>query len=686
MAGILTAALAAALLAPSMAHSQSQEPVNLGSTANFAVLAASLISNVPTSAITGDIGLSPATGGNITGFSPASQVTGKIYTVDASGPAGSTQDATRLTKAQGDLTIAYNDASGRTPVPTGPFLNPGSGNIGGLTLVPGLYKFTSGAAITGSNVTLTGSATDVWIFQIATTLNVGNGIQVTLAGGAQASNIFWQVGTSATLGTTSVTQGTIMANQSISMNTGATLNGRALASIAAVTLASNVITRPPTVTSVGGLVLTGGTTPVSGAKVVLILAGVRIDSVVSSASGAYLFHSSADSILLAKDTTGSKQVQASKAFLVTTTASAPSANVNVNLALAAGAGNVNGVVTQTNSTAIQGAKVVLKLGSAAVDSVLTDSLGRYSFSNTAAANYSLTASAATFLTAVTPLSLNANASLSLNIALSPLVLGTITGSVKSAADTVLAISGALVTLYQGSSTGTFVDSTRTNVSGVYTFPGLTPASQNYWITVSASGYASASTPGTTGIAVGNGAVVTSNFLMSVPGSITGTLTNIFSVSSGGEPMHNVPVVLRRGSGTSLVLDSTVTNSNGIYTFTGLAPGAPYYWITALSTIGTQTNDSVAVTAGAATTSNFTFNQTSAILPNLANLANSHGIRFITAGNQLELELGLSSSTRTVSIFSLSGSLEREVFIPAGETQVLVPATFAPSRGFLFKMN
>jgi len=229
--------------------SQTQTAVNLGSTANFVVLAGSLVSNIPTSAVTGDIGLSPAAGAGITGFG-AMEINGLVYTVDATGPAGSTIAAALLTAAKGDLTIAFNDAAGRVPVPTGTFLNPGSGNIGGMTLVPGLYKFTSSASITANDVTLSGTATDIWIFQIAADLNVGTGIKVILAGGARAGNIFWQVGTSATLGTTSVFKGTIMAAQSISLGTGASLEGRALASSAAVTLASNVITKPSNTTSV----------------------------------------------------------------------------------------------------------------------------------------------------------------------------------------------------------------------------------------------------------------------------------------------------------------------------------------------------------------------------------------------------------------------------------------------------
>ncbi|MCF7802432.1 MAG: ice-binding family protein [Candidatus Marinimicrobia bacterium] len=241
----------AVVLPLSVAIAQPLDPVNLGSTANFAILAGSLVSNVPTSAITGDIGLSPATGGNITGFGP-NEVTGTIYTTDASGPAGSVQAATMLTAAQGDLTIAYNDAAGRTPVPEGPFLNPGSGDIGGMTLVAGLYKFTSGVivSISGSDVTLSGGPDDVWIFQIASSLIVGNGVHVILSGGAQAANIFWQVGTSATLGTNSVFKGTIMADQSIAVNTGASVEGRLLASIAAVTIESSTITVPELVTTV----------------------------------------------------------------------------------------------------------------------------------------------------------------------------------------------------------------------------------------------------------------------------------------------------------------------------------------------------------------------------------------------------------------------------------------------------
>ena len=112
-----------------------QATINLQSATNYVILAGSLISNVPTSAITGNLGLSPAAGSYITGFG-GGEVTGIIYTVDASGPAGSVPNAAGLTAAKGDLTIAYNDAAGRTSIDMVLL----SGNIGGLTLTPGLYK------------------------------------------------------------------------------------------------------------------------------------------------------------------------------------------------------------------------------------------------------------------------------------------------------------------------------------------------------------------------------------------------------------------------------------------------------------------------------------------------------------------------------------------------------------------
>ncbi len=241
--------------------SATQAPVNLGTAGNFVILSKSGITNVPTSAITGNIGTSPITGASITGLG-CSEVNGTIYTVDAAGPACRLVDPVLLTAAVSDMQTAYTDAAGRT---SPDHTELGAGNIGGMTLTPGLYKWGTGVKIPPGGVTLSGGANDVWIFQIAQDLTVDNGAKVTLSGGAQARNIFWQVAGKTTLGTTSDFKGIILSKTLISLNTGATLNGRALAQTA-VTLNANVITAPsssvsptntPTVTSKPTGVVTG---------------------------------------------------------------------------------------------------------------------------------------------------------------------------------------------------------------------------------------------------------------------------------------------------------------------------------------------------------------------------------------------------------------------------------------------
>jgi hypothetical protein len=165
-------------------------------------------------------------------FATSSIVTGKIYAADYASPT-----PTKMTTAVSDMEIAYTDAAGRTnPAAT----ELGAGNIDGMTLAPGLYKWGTGITIP-IGVTLSGGANDVWIFQIAQDLTVGNAAIVTLSGGAQAKNVFWQVAGETTLGTTSQFKGNILCQTAIVLNTGATLNGRALAQTA-VTLDANSVT------------------------------------------------------------------------------------------------------------------------------------------------------------------------------------------------------------------------------------------------------------------------------------------------------------------------------------------------------------------------------------------------------------------------------------------------------------
>jgi hypothetical protein len=204
-----------------------QTAVALGSAASFAVLAGATVTNTGATTVTGDLGVSP--GSAVTGFPPGT-VVGTIHAADPT-----------AAWAIANLTIAYNDAAGRTLCPITV-----AGNLGGLTLTPGLYKSTSSLEISSGDLTLDaqGNASAVFIFQIASTLTTTEGRQIILAGGAKASNVFWQVGTSATLGTNSTFVGTLMADQSVSFVTGATLDGRALARIGAVTLDTNIVTKP----------------------------------------------------------------------------------------------------------------------------------------------------------------------------------------------------------------------------------------------------------------------------------------------------------------------------------------------------------------------------------------------------------------------------------------------------------
>ena len=216
--------------------------VDLGAAGNYVIIAKTAINNASTSAVTGDLGLSPAATSfitgfaltNATGYATSAQVTGKLYAADMAAPT-----PINMTTAVNNMLTAYTDAAGRT-LPD--FLELGTGNLGGKTLSPGLYKWTTTVTMP-SSVTISGSATDVWIFQISGNLTMSAAVNITLAGGAQAKNIFWQVAGQATLGTTSHFEGVILSQTGITFQTGASMTGRALAQTAVV-LDGNAVTRP----------------------------------------------------------------------------------------------------------------------------------------------------------------------------------------------------------------------------------------------------------------------------------------------------------------------------------------------------------------------------------------------------------------------------------------------------------
>lgn len=213
-------------------------PVYLGSTGSFAILSQTGITDVYRSAIVGDVGTSPITGAAL--LLTCAEVTGNIYTVDAAGPLPcSTNSPSLLSTAVGDMGFAYADAAGRMSADHNEL---GAGEIGGLTLTPGLYNWTTGVSIS-TDVTLSGSPTDTWIFQIAGNLVEANAVRVTLAGGALPKNITWQVAGSVTLGTNAHFEGVVLSKTLIAVNTGTSVNGRLLAQTA-VTLQKNAITEP----------------------------------------------------------------------------------------------------------------------------------------------------------------------------------------------------------------------------------------------------------------------------------------------------------------------------------------------------------------------------------------------------------------------------------------------------------
>ena len=212
-------------------------PVDLKSAASFAVLTKSGVTDVPASVITGDVGSSPITGA--ANALTCAEVTGKSYSVDAAGPLPCRiTNATLLTAAVKDMMTAYTNAAGRT-LPTA--TNLGAGEIGGLTIAPGLYKWGTGVSIS-TDVTLAGGPSDVWIFQIAQTLNQASATHVVLSGGAQAKNIFWQSFGDVTIQAQAQFNGVILSQTAINLKTGASVNGQLLAQTQ-VTLEQNTVTQ-----------------------------------------------------------------------------------------------------------------------------------------------------------------------------------------------------------------------------------------------------------------------------------------------------------------------------------------------------------------------------------------------------------------------------------------------------------
>jgi hypothetical protein len=216
--------------------------VNLGLAGDYVILAKTAITNNPGSAITGDLGLSPAATSYITGFAltnatgyaTSTQVTGKLYAADMADPT-----PINMTTAVNNMITAYNDAAGR---PTPDFLELGTGNIGGKTLTPGLYKWTT-TVTAPSDVVISGGANDIWIFQISGNLTMSSAVKITLNGGAQAKNIFWQVAGQVTVGTTAHVEGILLSMTGITFQTGSSINGRALAQTAVI-LDGNTVKKP----------------------------------------------------------------------------------------------------------------------------------------------------------------------------------------------------------------------------------------------------------------------------------------------------------------------------------------------------------------------------------------------------------------------------------------------------------
>lgn len=258
--------------------------MNLGTATSFAVLAGTAVTNIPLSNITGDVGLSPAAGSNYAGLA-AAEVIGTIYDVNGTGPGGSVNNPGLLTNAKNDLTAAYIDAAGQ-PVTTA--LVAADNQLGGQTLIPGVYSF--GTAATANLIgTLTldaqGDPDAVFIFQASADLVTASNSVVQMINGGQACNVFWQVTSSATLGTTTTFVGSILALTSIADNGSSNVNGRLLARNGAVTLSSTTIIVPACAVSATGGSTGGSLAGTSGVNVINTGFGVVLAVTITSIYG-----------------------------------------------------------------------------------------------------------------------------------------------------------------------------------------------------------------------------------------------------------------------------------------------------------------------------------------------------------------------------------------------------------------
>ncbi|MDV7217344.1 ice-binding family protein [Streptomyces prunicolor] len=275
LAALTAVVIAAVVLAMTPTRASAvATPVPLGTATSFAVLAGSQVTNTGPSSITGDLGVSPGTA--ITGFPPGT-VIGAMHSADAV-----------ALQAKSDLVTGYNNAAGQAPDVTYPTA-PDPVELGGRTLDPGVYKAPISAGITGTlTLDAHGDPNAVWVFQIGSTLTTASGSNVSLVNGASPCNVYWQIGSSATLGTNSMFVGTIMAQESITVTTGTTIAGRALARTGAVTLDNNTINRGTCAAggTTGGLITggvvagatsggaTAGTAGTTGSTTVGVIGGV----------------------------------------------------------------------------------------------------------------------------------------------------------------------------------------------------------------------------------------------------------------------------------------------------------------------------------------------------------------------------------------------------------------------------